>query len=310
VNGLPLVIIELKNAADADATIWTAYQQLHTYKAEIPSLFNWNEVLVISDGLEARLGTLTAGREWCKPWRTIAGKTIKDEGASQLEIMLKGIFDRRRFLSLVRDFIVFEDEGGGKLTKKTAGYHQFHAVHVAVEETLRAAALQAVHVADEIGRYEAGRKPGGKPGDRRIGVVWHTQGSGKSLTMAFYVGRIIAVRAAPAKRAPIEQRPEEELDHAIRQIISRAIAPEGLPVRSTKRISVQVARLGIRRRPSFGRAGGEGKSGAGAPHTFSALLLRHAVARQAFDRATQTGKLFLSRVTVGELNDVFAAQRI
>jgi len=191
VNGLPLAVIELKNAADENATIWTAFQQLQTYKAAIPSLFTFNETLVVSDGMEARVGTLTAGREWFKPWRTIEGETVEDVGASQLEVLLKGIFDRGRFLELVRDFIVFEEEAGGNLAKKMAGYHQFHAVLVAVDETLRAARLHAEGVAEERGRYEAGRRPGGSPGDRRVGVVWHTQGSGKSLTMAFYAGRII-----------------------------------------------------------------------------------------------------------------------
>jgi type I restriction enzyme R subunit len=105
--------------------------------------------------------------------------------------MLEGIFDRRRLLDLLRDFIVFEDDGGGALAKKTAGYHQFHAVRVAVAETLRAARLTAGRAAERDRGYETGRKPGGDPGDRRIGVVWHTQGSGKSLTMAFYAGRII-----------------------------------------------------------------------------------------------------------------------
>ena len=191
VNGLPIAIIELKNPADEETTIWTAFQQLQTYKAELPTLFAFNELLVVSDGLEARIGTLTAGREWFKPWRTISGERIEDVGASQLEILLKGMFERGGFLELVRDFIVFEDDGIGKLDKKVAGYHQFHAVRVAVAETLRATRLQAAAVAETADRYEAGRQPGGKPGDRRVGVVWHTQGSGKSLTMAFYAGRII-----------------------------------------------------------------------------------------------------------------------
>ncbi|WP_081454916.1 MULTISPECIES: type I restriction endonuclease subunit R [Thermus] len=180
VNGLPLAVIEFKNPTDKKATIWSAYRQLQTYKAEIPSLLVYNEALVISDGLEARIGTLTADRDRFMPWRTITGEDVAPAEMPQLEVLLKGVFERRRFLELVRGFVVFEDEGGGKLAKKMAGYHQFHAVRVAVEETLRAAA-----------RYEAGRQPGGKPGDRRIGVVWHTQGSGKSLTMVFYAGRII-----------------------------------------------------------------------------------------------------------------------
>ena len=112
---------------------------------------------------------------------------------TELQVMLQGAFDPHRFLALVRDFIVFEDDGSGALVKKMAGYHQFHAVRVAVDETLRAAKLQREGggTAEELGRYEAGRKPGGDPGDRRIGVVWHTQGSGKSLTMAFYAGAVI-----------------------------------------------------------------------------------------------------------------------
>ena len=192
VNGSPLAVVELKNAADEDATIWTAFQQLQTYKAELPSLFALNEVLLISDGVEARVGTLTAGREWMKPWRTITGEKLADPHLPELQVMIEGLFAPYRFLDLVRDFVVFEDAGGGKLAKKMAGYHQFHAVRVAVGETLRAAELyRADKAAEPGGRYEAGQKPGGKPGDRRVGVVWHTQGSGKSLTMAFYAGRII-----------------------------------------------------------------------------------------------------------------------
>ena len=192
VNGLPLAVIELKNPADEDATIRTAFQQLQTYKAEIPSLFAFNAALIVSDGLEARIGTLTAGGEWFKPWRTIAGKVPADRSLPQLQVLLEGVFHRRRLLALVRNFIVFEDDGSGALVKKMAGYHQFHAVQTAVAETLRAAALrQAVADPDPQGRDESGRRPAGARGDRRIGVVWHTQGSGKSLTMAFYAGRIM-----------------------------------------------------------------------------------------------------------------------
>ena len=192
VNGLPLCLIELKNPADEEATIWSAWQQLRTYKAELPSLFAMNAALMVSDGMEARVGTLTCGREWFKPWRTISGETLADAHLPQLQVMLEGICEPRRFLSLVRDFIVFDDDGSGMLVKKMAGYHQFHAVEVAVAETLRATELQQeIEQVSDIGRYESGRQPGGAPGDRRIGVVWHTQGSGKSLTMAFYAGRII-----------------------------------------------------------------------------------------------------------------------
>ncbi|HZP35864.1 MAG TPA: type I restriction endonuclease subunit R [Methylomirabilota bacterium] len=192
VNGLPLAVLELKNAADENATIWSAFQQLQTYQVEIPSLFATNGVLVVSDGVEARVGALGAGREWFKPWRTIAGERLADSHVPELQVVIEGVFAPRRFLDLVRDFLVFEDDGSERLIKKMAGYHQLHAVQVAVGETLRAAELaRADQVAEAAGRYEAGRKPGGKPGDRRVGVVWHTQGSGKSLTMAFYAGRII-----------------------------------------------------------------------------------------------------------------------
>ncbi len=194
VNGLPLGVIELKNPADEDATIWDAWQQLQTYKSELPTLFSMNEMLMVSDGLDARIGTLTAGKEWFKPWRTIHGEAPADPHMPELQVMLEGACASARFLRLIRDFIVFDDDGGAEPAKKMGGYHQFHAVRVAVEETLRAVEPQETGRRvgeDEQGRYEAGRRPGGEPGDRRIGVVWHTQGSGKSLTMAFYAGAII-----------------------------------------------------------------------------------------------------------------------
>ena len=191
VNGLPLAIIELKNPADENATIHTAFRQLQTYKAEIPSLFAFNAALIVSDGLEARIGTLTAGVEWFKPWRTIAGEALADPTLPQLQVLLEGVCTPHRLLALVRDFIVFEDDGSGALAKKMAGYHQFHAVQTAVAETLRAAALQQTADRAPQGRHESGRGPGGARGDRRIGVIWHTQGSGKSLTMAFYAGCVM-----------------------------------------------------------------------------------------------------------------------
>ena len=121
VNGLPLGVIELKNPADEDATIWTAWQQLQTYKAELPTLFSMNEALVVSDGTEARIGTLTAGREWFKPWRTVTGETLADANMTELQVMLEGVFEPGRFLALVHDFIVFDDDGSGALVKKMAG---------------------------------------------------------------------------------------------------------------------------------------------------------------------------------------------
>ena len=192
VNGLPLGVIELKNAAAENATIRSAWQQLQTYQREIPALMASNAVLIVSDGVEARVGVLGAGREWFKPWRTIAGQQLADPHIPELQVMVEGLCAPRRFLDLLRDFIVFEDDGGGRLVKKMAGYHQFHAVQTAVAETLRAAELiRTDRVEEGPGHYETGRRVGGRPGDRRVGVVWHTQGSGKSLTMAFYAGRIV-----------------------------------------------------------------------------------------------------------------------
>ena len=183
-NGLPLGIIELKNPADENADVWNAWNQLQTYKAELPTLFSMNEMLMISDGLHARVGTLTAGKEWFKPWKTMEDQEPGTANLPELQVMLEGVCEQGNFLTLLRDFIVFDDDGSGKLIKKMAGYHQFHAVQAAVEETLRATELQ------EIASRIATRQ-GGAPGDRRIGVVWHNQGSGKSLTMAFYAGAII-----------------------------------------------------------------------------------------------------------------------
>ncbi len=196
VNGLPLAVIELKNPADENATVWSAFQQLQTYQAQVPVLFATNAVLLASDGVQARIGSLGAGKEWFKPWRTITGREDAPPHQSELQVMLEGVFERQRFLNLLRHFIVFEDSaaagGAGALIKKMAGYHQFHAVNAAMEETLRAAQwVTADRVQDAPGRYQPGERPGGLPGDRRVGVIWHTQGSGKSLTMAFYAGRVI-----------------------------------------------------------------------------------------------------------------------
>ena len=184
VNGLPLGIIELKNPADENANVWNAWQQLQTYKAELPTLFSMNELLMVSDGLHARVGTLTAGKEWFKPWKTMEDQEPGTANLPELQVMLEGVCEQSNFLTLLRDFVVFDDDGSGKLVKKMAGYHQFHAVKAAVEETLRATELQ-----EKTSRTATRR--GGAPGDRRIGVVWHNQGSGKSLTMAFYAGAII-----------------------------------------------------------------------------------------------------------------------
>ncbi|MGH9795168.1 MAG: type I restriction endonuclease subunit R [Candidatus Acidiferrales bacterium] len=169
INGLPLVLFEMKNLADEDATVRDAYNQFQTYKRDIPSIFTYNAVLVISDGIETRIGTLTSGFERFMPWRTIEGTDVAPRKSLELEVLMRGALDKRRFLDLLRHFIVFEDTGKS-IEKKLAGYHQFHAVNKAVECTVAAASPR---------------------GDRRVGVVWHTQGSGKSLTMAFYAGKII-----------------------------------------------------------------------------------------------------------------------
>lgn len=192
VNGLPLGLIELKNPADEDSTIWTAWQQFQTYKTELTTLFSMNAILIVSDGIEARIGTLTAEKEWFKAWRTISGESEADSKLPQLEVLLSGVCEPKRFLSLVRDFIVVEDDGVGNLEKKMAGYHQFYAVETAVAETLRASKLQQNADRDFRNQPTPNRTISRDSiGDRRIGVVWHTQGSGKSLTMAFYAGRII-----------------------------------------------------------------------------------------------------------------------
>ena len=229
VNGLPLAVIELKNPADENATIWSAFHQLQTYKAEIPSLFAFNAALVVSDGLQARIGALTAGQEWFKPWRTIEGETLADSTLPQLQVLLQGVFHRSRLLELVRGFIVFEDDGSGALVKKMAGYHQFHAVQTAIAETLRATALQqAVDDRESVGRRASGGRAGGTRGDRRIGVVWHTQGSGKSLTMAFYAGCIMR-DLAMENPTVVVLTDRNDLDEQLFATFSRCVDLLGLP---------------------------------------------------------------------------------
>ena len=194
VNGLPLGLIELKNAADEDATIWSAYAQLQTYKAEIASLLHYNAALVVSDGLQARMGSVTANQEWFKVWRTIDGEGDAPKTALELEVLVRGVFEWQRFLDLLHHFIVFEeDPDSGALYKIIAGYHQFHAVNAAVEETVRASGMTQTGsvLREEAGTYWSGRQRGGKPGDRRAGVVWHTQGSGKSFSMLFFAARVV-----------------------------------------------------------------------------------------------------------------------
>ncbi len=168
VNGLPLAVVELKNPGSETASVEAAFHQLETYQHEIPNLFLHNEVLVASDGLGAKAAPMTSGWEWFLPWKTIEGDVVNPPGTCQLEVLIKGIFEKRRFLDLLRHFIVFASDGS-KITKKMARYHQFHAVNRALECTIDATAPS---------------------GDRKVGVVWHTQGSGKSLTMVFYAAKV------------------------------------------------------------------------------------------------------------------------
>ncbi len=194
VNGLPLVIMEMKNAAQESATIWSAYAQLQTYKAEFPGLLQFNEFLIVSDALQARIGSLTANQEWFKVWRTIDGETDAPRTMLELEVLIRGAFEKKRFLDMLQHYIVFEeDQETDRIHKIVAGYHQFHAVNAAMLETVRASGMpmsgSGASTADADSKYDWTK--GGKPGDRRAGVVWHTQGSGKSFSMLFYAGRMI-----------------------------------------------------------------------------------------------------------------------
>lgn len=169
INGLPLVVIELKNAVDENATIKSAFSQLQTYKQAIPSLFTFNELMIVSDGWDALCGTVTSDFGRFMSWKTKDGKTTADTLQPQMEVMFTGMLNKQTLLDLIRHFIVFE-KSKDKTLKKVAAYHQYYAVNKAVTTTQSAAA---------------------ETGDRRAGVVWHTQGSGKSLSMVFYTGKLV-----------------------------------------------------------------------------------------------------------------------
>lgn len=188
VNGLPLAVIELKAPGAEAATPTAAFNQLQTYKAQIPALFRTNVLLVASDGLTARVGSLTADLERFMPWRTTDGREIAAKGEPELTVLIEGVFQHLRLLTLVRDFTLF-GEASGHLAKIIAGYHQFHAVQRAVASTLRALALNASH--EDPADYHLPSVAAQPRGDKRIGVIWHTQGSGKSLLMAFYAGQLV-----------------------------------------------------------------------------------------------------------------------
>ena len=205
VNGIPLVVIELKNAIDENATLKAAYQQLETYKYTIPSLFTPNAFLIISDGLEARAGSLSAGFSRFMAWKTADGKTQASPLVSQLETLINGMLNRTTLLDLVRHFIVFEkskkEDPQTKIitintVKKLAAYHQYYAVNAAIASTRRAAAqseFPAAAVKEAPASYGLPGTDRQPQGDKKAGVVWHTQGSGKSLSMVFYTGKIVLV---------------------------------------------------------------------------------------------------------------------
>jgi type I restriction enzyme R subunit len=169
VNGLPLVVFELKTASDDEVTLKHAYRQIKNYQSKISNLFIYNAFNVISDGLHAKAGTLTSLEDRYMTWRTIDGETIAPKSLPQLETLIKGMFDKRIFMDLLKQFILFQEKDNDHI-KILAGYHQYHAVNTALHSTINATS---------------------EAGDRRIGVVWHTQGSGKSLSMVFYAGKMV-----------------------------------------------------------------------------------------------------------------------
>jgi type I restriction enzyme R subunit len=213
VNGLPLVVIELKNPADENATVRSAFRQLQTYKQTIPSLVAYNGFMVISDGLEARSGSLSAGFTRFMAWKSSDGRVEASPLIGQLETLIKGMLEKTTLLDILRHFIVFEkskkeDSATGIITiqtvKKLATYHQYYAVNRAVESTLRASGYAAKENWETLGVYRESPESYGLPGvkkqpvgDRKGGVIWHTQGSGKSLSMVFYTGKIVLTMDNP-----------------------------------------------------------------------------------------------------------------
>lgn len=209
VNGLPLVVIELKNAADENATLQSAFRQVETYKKAIPSLFTYNELIVISDGLEARAGSLSAGFSRMMAWKSADGKAEVSRLVSQLEVLIQGMLNRETLMDLVRSFTVFEktktEDLKTKITKietvkKVAAYHQYYAVNKAIESTIRATGINKAcdgpmrESPENYGLKDVKSQP---IGDRKAGVIWHTQGSGKSLSMVFYVGKVVRMLNNP-----------------------------------------------------------------------------------------------------------------
>jgi type I restriction enzyme R subunit len=205
INGLPLIVIELKNATDENATVKSAFNQLQTYKQNISSLFTYNEMLIVSDGLDARCGTLTGEWNRFSAWKSKDGETIADNLSPQMEVMFYGMLNKKTVLDLMRHFIVFE-KIDGKTLKKIAVYHQYYAVNKAVASAVKAS---------------------GTTGNGRGGVVWHTQGSGKSLSMVFFSGKMIVAPSMPSMANPtIVLLTDRNMDkpmrgHSLMQAIAR-----------------------------------------------------------------------------------------
>ena len=206
VNGIPLIVMELKNPADENATLESAYRQLQTYKSTIPSLFTYNAFLVISDGLEAKAGTISSGWSRFMAWKSPDGKEIAPKNKSQLEVLIQGMLNKHTLIDLIRHFIVFEkskkeDLKTGQIfvsaVKKLAAYHQYYAVNKAVESVIRASAVEKNILREEPGKYGLPDVKKQPKGDRKGGVIWHTQGSGKSLTMVFFTGKIVLAMNNP-----------------------------------------------------------------------------------------------------------------
>ncbi len=187
INGLPIAVLELKSPNDENTDIWDAFNQLQTYKNEINDLFVFNEALVVSDGYNARIGSLTANKERFSPWRVIKHEDDRPLLECQLETLVRGFFDRELLLDYIRFFVLFETDGE-MIIKKIAGYHQFHAVREAVNTTLIAAKIPDEHMGYEV-RATYGKEV--VPGSKKAGVFWHTQGSGKSISMCCYAGKLL-----------------------------------------------------------------------------------------------------------------------
>ena len=227
VNGLPLAVIELKSASDENATLAGAFNQLQTYKSELPALFASNELLVASDGVSARVGSLTADFSRFVPWKTMDGRELAKPGTPELQVIIRGLFERSRLLKFIRHFVLFENEG--TVTRKViAAYHQFHAVESAVEATIAAS------------------RP---DGNQRVGVVWHTQGSGKSLTMVFYAGRMV-LEPAMANPTVVVLTDRNDLDDQIYGTFSRCSqllrqTPQRAENRAELRTLLKVASGGV-----------------------------------------------------------------